>query len=384
MSSRTRFPLLLLGLLLVLPAPASLLQAQVWPLSENTWTNPEFVKRFLGSYGVRTAVEPQISREEADFFNTLVPLIGENPDDAIRRLRGRITEETSPALDYTLANILLQQGRNADAAREYRNAIRKFPNFLRAYKNLGLALIQAADYTEAIPMLVKAIELGDGDGDTFGLLAFCYLNTGQYHAAIDAYRNARMLNPRNRDWRIGLAQALIQISDHVQAAALLKDLIRENPDAPQYWISRVNAFISMNQPERAVSHLEVLRRLGRADAPSLLLLGDIYTNQNLNHLAVAAYQEALGIERPATAAQAIRIAGTLTARGQFDDAVDFISRIRTSHPDLEDRQELELLNLEAEIALAEGNEEEAAEILERIVDRDPMNGRALLTLGNYY
>ncbi|TVR55138.1 MAG: hypothetical protein EA425_00860 [Puniceicoccaceae bacterium] len=140
----------------------------------------------------------------------------------------------------------------------------------------------------------------------------------------------------------------------------------------------------MNQPERAVSHLEVLRRLGRADAPSLLLLGDIYTNQNLNHLAVAAYQEALGLERPATAAQAIRIAGTLTARGQFDDAVDFIGRIRTSFPDLEDRQELELLNLEAEIALAEGNEEEAAEILERIVDRDPMNGRALLTLGNYY
>ena len=33
--------------------------AQVFPLSENSWSNPEFVERFLGSYGMDTDVEPK-------------------------------------------------------------------------------------------------------------------------------------------------------------------------------------------------------------------------------------------------------------------------------------------------------------------------------------
>ena len=42
--------------------------AQVFPLSQNSWSNPDFVKRFLGSYGVLTEKEPQITSDESETF----------------------------------------------------------------------------------------------------------------------------------------------------------------------------------------------------------------------------------------------------------------------------------------------------------------------------
>ena len=37
--------------------------AQLFPLSENDWNNPEFVERYLGSYGVDMELSPEITLE---------------------------------------------------------------------------------------------------------------------------------------------------------------------------------------------------------------------------------------------------------------------------------------------------------------------------------
>jgi len=94
---------------------ATPLAAQVYPLSENTWSNPGFVKRFLGSYGVASEVEPTISAEEQALFREVIPLISGNPREAIRRLRAETTANASAALDYTLANLYAQTGNPAEA-----------------------------------------------------------------------------------------------------------------------------------------------------------------------------------------------------------------------------------------------------------------------------
>ena len=55
-------------ILLILILFTKTLFAQSYPLSENSWDNPDFVDRFMGSYGVDTAISPSLSREEADVF----------------------------------------------------------------------------------------------------------------------------------------------------------------------------------------------------------------------------------------------------------------------------------------------------------------------------
>jgi tetratricopeptide (TPR) repeat protein len=357
----------------------------VYPLSENSWNNPEFVKRFLGTYGVNTRVEPEITREESELFTELAPLFSDDPLLAIQQLQAAITPESSAALDYTLASLNLQQGNHAVAIRQYRNAIRKFPNFMRAYKNLGLAHLQIGEFAESIPLIVKAIELGDGDGNSYGLLGYAYLNTNRPQSALDAYRIATVLVPDNRDWRIGKAHSMSMVGNYREAAALLAELIEETPNQRSFWLSRANAFISMGEEKEAATQLEMLKRLALADAVSLRLLGDIYMNQGMPGLALPNYIAAIDRSDRLPLGTAVTIAETLSRFGALAEAKDYIAAIENQYGDaIEDSVESRLLNLRAEIALAENQDAEAAEILEEVVRLDPVNGRALLLLADYH
>jgi tetratricopeptide (TPR) repeat protein len=357
----------------------------VYPLSENSWNNPDFVKRFLGSYGVQTRVEPEISREESQFFNELVELMRTDLPAATQRLRAYLKPESSAALDYTLGSMLLQQGDNAGAIRQYEAAIRKFPNFMRAYKNVGLAHLQNGGFAQAIPMLVKAIELGDGDGNTYGMLAYCYLNTDKPLSALDAYRLAYVLRPENRDWKVGKAQSLNATGDFRQAVALLKELIEEDPANTSYWTTRANAFVSSGNELEAATHLEMVKRMHRADASALRLLGDIYLNQQVFALARDNYLAAMRLDRRLPPDRAIACASNLARFGAYALAGELAAEMQTIYgTDLSEQQTIHLLNVRAEVSLAMGDDAAAAAILEQVLDIDPLNGHALLLLGNYH
>ncbi|MCC5806176.1 MAG: tetratricopeptide repeat protein [Opitutales bacterium] len=373
---------LFIGFSGILAAPAA--QAQTYPLTENSWDNPEFVKRFLGSYGMQTRLEPELSREEGELFRELVEIIPNNPQEAIRRLRTARTRESSAALDFLLASLQLQERQPDEAIRNYEEAIRKFPNFLRAYRNLGLALTQAGRYQDAIPHLVKAIELGDGDGNSYGLLAYCYLNVDRPRSALDAYRIAYVLRPENRDWKIGLAQALNLTGENEQAAAVLSELIEADPSNPTFWLTRANALLAKGESEDAATHLEMVRRMGRANSATHRLLGDIYLSQGVNRLARDSYLRAMESRDDRVAAPAaIRVVENLVAYGLYDEALDVAARLESDY-ELTDAQEVEVLNLRAEIALAKGEDAEAARILEEVVAVEPLNGSALLLLADYH
>lgn len=358
--------------------------AQTFPLSENSWQNPEFVERFLGSYGALTELEPQISSAEATLFQNLATqLEAGNPEQAIQMLRQALQPVSSAAVDYTLGNLLLQNGQIEPAMQVYRSAIRKHPRFLRAYKNLGLALIQSGSYEDARDMLIKALELGDKEGNTFGLLAYCYLNLNEWARARDTYSLARVLSPGNRDWVVGYAQSLMQTGEYRKAIPVFEELIAQQPGLESYYTVIANAYISLEEYPTASRYLEVIHRMGRADATALGLLGDIYMNEELFDLALHAYLDAYEVRGEVSNERSLRIAGAFVNRAAYPQAERFIEAFRSRQPVAQEIQG-DLLNLEASIALARGASEEAAGILERLVEEDPRNGRALILLGDYY
>ena len=118
----------------------------------------------MGSYGVHTQLEPKLAEEESELFRTLSVILDTNLEQGAQMLQQSITPESSAALDFTLGTIRMQQNDAPKAIENYKAAIKKFPNFMRAYKNLGLAYIQNENLEEAATMLVKGLELGGGDG----------------------------------------------------------------------------------------------------------------------------------------------------------------------------------------------------------------------------
>lgn len=358
--------------------------SQIFPLSENTWDNPEFVKRFLGSYGVDTERSPGITTQERDLFNEISGLIGENPQRAAEILSSRITSESSAALDYTLANIYFQTGNPDRATENYKRAIQKFPNFRRAYMNLGILKIQQGEFEKALPHLLKTVELGGADGNLYGLIAFSHLNLGRSGQALPAYRMARMFAPYNKDWAMGEIQCLMNMSVFDEAIVLLDELISRHPDDPSLLLLQANAFVGKQDLEQAVANLEMVRSMDAQTLSSLGLLADIYMNMEQPALALPIYLETLDFEE-LDRQRAFRIAQVLARVNAWDEVTAYINSFETRFSEsLSDSERLKVLNLKAEVALAENRESDAMELLQQVVRRDPLNGNALLLIASYH
>lgn len=371
-------------LLLPVSLCASSALAQVFPLSENTWSNPDFVKRFVGSYGFDTAVTPSITTEEKTIFETIAPLIGTDPTKAVAEIQAVLKPESSPALYYTLGNLHFQAGRLPEAEQAYRQAIAKFPSFLRAYKNLGIVYVQAARYEEATTMLLKAVELGGQGADVYGMLGFAYLNRGDAVSSLRAYEHALFFQPDSRDWRMGKVQCLMNLNRHDDAIAMIGQLVEQFPGQRELLMLQANAFIAKNDPVSAAATLEVLRSTGSMALNAQILLGDIYLNLAQTRLALECYQAAAAHEdlAPDRALRIARRLGSMRAWPEFDAYLAALTG--PARERLAPAETIELLNLQAQSDLAQNRAEAAAEKLAQVVQREPLNGRALLLLADYY
>src|SRR5690606_11955899 len=132
--------------------------------ADSMWKDPDFIKSFTGSYGFLTGAEPKVSDKEIELLREVFDLIKVQPALAIQHLHKNAGTDASAAFDFVLGNLQFQAGALPEARRAYETAIKKFPNFRRAYKNLGLVLVQAGDFDAAIPVISKALELGEIDG----------------------------------------------------------------------------------------------------------------------------------------------------------------------------------------------------------------------------
>lgn len=356
----------------------------VYPLTENSWDNPEFKKRFLGSYGFDMEINPKITQSESEILQQVAEFMNTNPDEAIRLLEESLTPEISAAFDYTIGSLYLQSGDLTKAKLNYESAIKKFPNFFRAYQNLGFALVQEGDYEEAKPLLTKAIEVGGGNGTLYGLLGYCFLNTNNSSLALDAYRQALLFQPNSNDWLLGKLNSLLDTGMTSEAIGMLSNLIEKDPSKENFWMMQANAYMNTRVFDSALANLELVSRMEKLSPEGLALLGDLYLNEGLAHLAMDRYETAIAAGK-LPVSKLLRMAQGLALRGSIQESSDLVDTISKNYAaKLSPKDELVILNIKASAAMSSGDMAGAAAILEDIVSKDPLNGKALITLGDYY
>lgn len=347
------------------------------------WNNPAFKKEFIESYIAETEVEPRVTVDEREDLLKIFELISEDKmDEAAKKLEKLRNEAATAVYDFMLASIYLQQDRFDEATKTYKIAVDKYPKYLRAWKNLGIIYIQQSDFEKALPALTKVIELGGGDSTTYGLLGYAYSSVENNLPAESAYRMAILLDPATLDWKMGLARSLFKQERFAEAIALCEWLIEEQPDQADLWLLQANAYIGLNQPIKAAEIYELVDSLGKSTVDSLNMLGDIYINEELYELAVKSYIRAIEKTDESSPGRAIRAAKVLAARGAFNQTKQLIENIeKLKGSVLEEDEQKDLLKLRARIAVAEGATEEEVRVLEEIVELDPLDGEALILLG---
>jgi tetratricopeptide (TPR) repeat protein len=353
--------------------------------SRDFWSEPAFREQFLGTYGVLGEAEPRATPAERETLEKIIPLMADDPQQAMQLLGAAIQAgQTGPTLEFTLGNLHFQRDELEEAARWYRSALDRFPNYVRAHKNLGLVQFRNGQMAEAAASLTRMIELGRGDALTYGLLGHAYSQLDQALSSETAYRLAILLDPRTLDWRMGLVRVLYKQQRHQEVAALCAELIERHPEQKEMWLLQAGAWIGLDQPMKAAQNYEALARLGQATPETLNALGDIYVNQGLMDLAASAYVRAVELSPDGNPSAALRAAEILASRDAREQARDLLGRLEApgrAAPSEADRRRM--LMLRARIAAAEGHGDDAAVVLEQIVTLDPLDGDALMLLGQH-
>jgi tetratricopeptide (TPR) repeat protein len=350
------------------------------------WDDPAFQKSFVAGYGVNPEVEPRISQDDMALLELVRQLMPDELPAAEALLRGSIKPDASAVLDLTLGGVQYQQERADEALANYRRSVEKYPNFRRAYRSIGLICVRKGMLDDAINAFNRMIELGGADAYSYGLLGYCHSQKQDFQPAEAAYRNALLLQPGNVEWRLGLTRSVFKQGKFEDAASLLDVLIATFPEKSDFWLLQAHTYLGMKQPQKAAVNLEALDAIGKASADSLYTLGDIYLAESLPDLATHAYARALGKDPAQSPTRLIRSAEGLAGRGASDQARLLLARIKEAPgTNMSDTDRRRLLKLEARLSMAGGAGDEAtARVLEEVIELDPLDGEALMLLGQYH
>jgi tetratricopeptide (TPR) repeat protein len=385
---RRLFPILLA---LALPAPAQTINAP-----SILYRDPKFLKDFVGSYGILSDVEPKISAEEQALLGKVQDLFGKNQFIAAEQEVVRFVKETEAPTDpekkpgeisatmvFVLGNLYFASDRTDEARRAFNEAIRRFPRFRRAHTNLGLLHISKNELAQALPVLQKAVELGETSPRVYGMMGYCYLQDKNALAAENAYRQAYLLDPQNRDWKVGLTQALVQQERLEEATSMLDTMITENPEDRQLWLQQANALIGQEKKMEAAVNLEVLRLKGQASESELNLLGNIYMEQGEAQLALFAYLEAIEKAPKLDVQRALKSARILNDYGYPEKAEAFVEKVaKMGGLSAADLLELDLVRVK--IARSSNDVAKLGTLLRDLFKRDPGNAEVLLELAKHH
>jgi tetratricopeptide (TPR) repeat protein len=149
---------------------------------------------------------------------------------------------------------------------------------------------------QASAELDRALQRGAPRARGLALMGLVFARRGLHGEALERYRQARMLEPRAHDARLGEVRSLLALDHGEEAAPLADELLRDFPGDVEVLVAAARARLASANPGGALEPLRQAQILapGRADllqltARATLRLGDSTS-------AVEAYQAALQLD----------------------------------------------------------------------------------------
>lgn len=351
-------------------------------LGEPNLSDDEFLARFTASYGVLSEKEPPLNDLEIVMLKKIAPLIRINKEQAQNVLQSMTSseEEYSASFNYLLGNIYFENEEFLLAEEQYKLSIERYPDFQRAWTNLGVLKLRSGDTASALFAFLKAVELGDSKSETFGMLGYCHYAEGNYISAEVAYNRAVLAEPNNLDWLEGKAQTYLKAERYIEAIRMQDELIARRPRESQYWLAQTNAYIGLGDFDQAARNLEIVRSLNEADFNSLHLLGSLYARLEMFGPARDAYSDAVRFARPGDTAFLLNASKLFIRADEYDAAQELINLFDPESVELSKSDQVDFHSISADLARHDGDLEEAIEHLTSAEKLDPTNGKILIKL----
>ena len=341
-----------------------------------------FKDSLLGTYGVHPKIEPNIDSEDQDILDQISSFLLSDPDLAVEILSSYAKRNPSAPVNFVIGTLELQNGNVSEAIHALELAIKVFPPFMRAHKNLGIAYLQDGHYLLAQSHLKKALELGDIDSLTYSALGFCYLQVGKVASSENVYRQALILSPNSIDIRNGIITCLISQNRYLEAISFIDEVASDHPDQKGYWLSYIAAYDGMAEKEEMAVSYEILRRGLGAGPMDFLRIGDLFLTLKVPRKAYSFYRKALLNEGGVEPKYAIRSINRLASLGYYQKANNLATMVLNEYGEyLNNKESLSLFWAQAKAQLAQGKKEDAKATLNSVLEFEPMHGDSLLLMG---
>ena len=327
--------------------------------------------------------EPEMNAEEFALYQRVVEMLTSNAPFAVKLLEAMMDNKQppSPAFEFILGNAYYNAGQVDQAEARYRSAVKRYPEFVRAWNNLGVLCYAANRYADAAPCFSTAVTLGDRDPMTFGLLGSCLERVEDDVAAELAFTQALAGDPGSTDWKEGLLRICLRQKQFARAESLVKKLVKDHPRENRYWLVYANILLSQNRKLEATVVLETAAGTGVADADELAVLGDLYADQNFAAEALRTYQRLLTVAPETGERRLLTLAALQIDAGKFPEAKETLDRLE---PRLAPARRVEFLQVRADWFAGQKKWPAVRTQLEALLQLAPFNGRALLGLGRAY
>ena len=173
------------------------------------------------------------------------------PEQAMARIH-RATELQPPHPDAfrRMGQFYQESGQFAEALEAYTEARRLAPEDFRIYQDLGSLYIGHTDFEEASKFFEKAVALAPGRPRLRSLLAASYQDQGRFGEAETQLRDS-LKQEVSSDALVQLAHVLMYEKRDMDAAPLLSEAVRLNPENQFAWLYLGLASARIGQPVAA-------------------------------------------------------------------------------------------------------------------------------------
>lgn len=182
-------------------------------------------------------------------------------------------EPTSAESVATLANLLRRLGNQSEALIQYRRAVVLAPDVLAVRNNLGTLLQEMGRLDEAVPQHLACLDRVADDVVSLVNLARAYQALGRFDDASNVGRRARDVaagaperyGDQRHQAEITLASVQIDMGRWGEAAMLLTDTVRRQPNENNGWYQLGRAYQAGGQPRESLSCFDAALKLAPND-----------------------------------------------------------------------------------------------------------------------
>ena len=283
----------------------------------------------------RSAERRQSAQEDA-FQRGLRALKENRLEDALADFTAAEREQPENARIRNFRGILLvQTGKNTEAATEYQEAIRLDPRLEDAYRNLGFLRWTEHQLEPAREALRHAVELSPDDSFAHYYLGLVELDARRYEQAFHELEISRQPLPANPDFLMQAAAGYAALGRQADARKVLEQLMNL-PLSNAQSVGVASLLVSIHENSSAVKILQTLSK-NRGSGPLSWAQFDLALAYLLSGSYVEAANEALAYAKGARAtgesgelAQAWSLVGIANAHlNRGEESIDALRRAAT-------------------------------------------------------